>query len=107
MTMRIVALETSSTRGSVALLEGTSPRDARVVASRRHDVPNEHAERLLGLLEEALAEADWEKSSLARIAVGVGPGSFTGVRVGLSIAQGLMLGLGIDGVGVGSLRAIA
>jgi tRNA threonylcarbamoyladenosine biosynthesis protein TsaB len=100
-------METSSTRGSVALVEGTSRLDGRVAASRSHDQPNQHAERLLGLVEEALGKCGWDKGELTRIAVGVGPGSFTGVRVGLSIAQGLMLGLGIPGVGVGSLRVIA
>lgn len=91
----------------MALIEGTSRADSRVIAFRSHDEPNQHAERLLGLVEEALKEGGWDKMALTRIAVGVGPGSFTGVRVGISIAQGLMLGLGIVGVGVGSLSAIA
>lgn len=107
MMERVLALETSSTRGSVALVEGSHFEDASVASFRVHNVANEHAERLLGLIDEALSEARWEKDSLTRIAVGVGPGSFTGVRVGLSIAEGLMLGLGIPGVGIGSLAAVA
>jgi tRNA threonylcarbamoyladenosine biosynthesis protein TsaB len=91
----------------VALVRGTSRGDAEIIGARTHNEPNQHAERLLGLVEEALKEAGVDKRAIDRIAVGVGPGSFTGVRVGLSIAQGLMLGLGVAGVGVGSLRALA
>ncbi len=72
-----------------------------------HAEPNKHAERLLGLVDEVLRQAGATKSSLERVAVSVGPGSFTGVRVGLSLSQGLTLALGILGVGVGSLRALA
>ncbi len=104
--MRVLGLETSSTRGSVALVEQQESGPV-VVAYAFHDEANQHAERLLSLVDAVLQEASWGKSSIQRIAVGVGPGSFTGVRVALSLAQGLMLGLGIPGVGVGSLRAVA
>ena len=88
MVCRVLGIETSSRRGTVALVE-----DGQVVASLGHDVPNGHAERMLGLVDQALAEAGWAKASLDRIAVGVGPGSFTGIRVGIALAQGLALGL--------------
>lgn len=104
---RILALDTSSRRGSVALLEGSSPADARICAYRCHDVENEHAERMLGMFSCALEDAGWSKHDVEKIAVGVGPGSFTGVRIGIALAQGLMLGLKIPGVGVGSLAALA
>lgn len=104
--MRVLGLETSSSRGSVALVE-LREGVAHVVGYAFHDEANEHAERLLSLVDGTLVEAGWHKSSIQRLAVGVGPGSFTGVRVALSLAQGLMLGLGIPGVGVGSLRAVA
>jgi tRNA threonylcarbamoyl adenosine modification protein YeaZ len=107
MIERVLAIETSSSRGSVALVEGTHATGVRVLAWRSHDVENQHAERLLGMVEASLAEAGWKKNELTSIAAGVGPGSFTGVRVGLSLAQGLMLGLGIRGVGVGSLATVA
>lgn len=105
--MRILALETSSLRGSVALVEGTSIEDARVRGFACHTEPNRHAERIWSLVEQAFAEAGWTKGDIERVAVGVGPGAFTGIRVGLSLAQGLMLGLGVSGVGVGSLRALS
>ena len=99
--MRVLGIETSSRRGSVALLEGE-----RAVKSLTHEEPNAHAERLLPLLEQLLAEAGWSKSSLDRIAVGRGPGSFVGLRVGIALAEGLSLGLGRPVVGVPSLAAM-
>ena len=100
--MRIVGIESSSRRGSVALLEGE-----RLVASVEHEQPNNHAERLLPLLEQLLAETGWPKSSLDRLGVGVGPGSFTGLRAGIALAEGLSVGLDRPLWGVGSLLAMA
>lgn len=100
--MRILALETSSRRGSVALLE-----DQRLIACLEHEQPNSHAERLLPMVEQLLTEAGWPKSSLDRLGVGVGPGSFTGLRVGIALAEGLSVGLDRPLCGVGSLRAMA
>jgi tRNA threonylcarbamoyladenosine biosynthesis protein TsaB len=100
--VRIVGIESSSRRGSVALLEGE-----RVVASVEHEQPNSHAERLLPLLEQLLAEAGWPKSSVDRLGVGVGPGSFTGLRAGIALAEGLSVGLDRPLWGVGSLLAMA
>ena len=100
--MRIVGIESSSRRGSVALLE-----DERLVASVEHEQPNSHAERLLPLLEQLLAEAGWPKSSIDRLGVGVGPGSFTGLRAGIALAEGLSVGLDRPLWGVGSLLAMA
>jgi tRNA threonylcarbamoyladenosine biosynthesis protein TsaB len=99
--VRVLGIETSSRRGSVALLEGE-----RAVKSLAHEEPNSHAERLLPLLEQLLSEAGWSKSSLDRIAVGRGPGSFVGLRVGIALAEGLGLGLGRPVVGVPSLAAM-
>lgn len=65
-----------------------------------------HGERMLPLLGEAFAESGWARSSLDRIAVGVGPGSFTGIRVGVALGSGIGTGLGRPVIGVGSLRAM-
>jgi len=100
--VRVLGIETSSRRGSVALLER-----GQVVATASHEELNAHAERLLPLIDRALAEAGWSRATLERVAVGVGPGSFTGLRVGIALGQGIAVGLGIDLVGVGSLRAMA
>jgi tRNA threonylcarbamoyladenosine biosynthesis protein TsaB len=100
--VRVLAIETSSPRGSVALTER-----GRVIVSFDHEQANAHAERLLPLVERAIAESGFSKRSLERVAVGVGPGSFTGLRVGIAHAEGIALGLGIPLVGVGALRAMA
>jgi tRNA threonylcarbamoyl adenosine modification protein YeaZ len=99
--LRILALETSSSRGSVALLDGTT-----LVASREHHTPKAHAELLLPMIDGVLADAGVSRKSLTRIAVGVGPGSFVGLRVGIALAEGLALGLGCAAIGVPSLHAM-
>ena len=86
----------------MALLE-----DEHLIGSLEHERPNSHAEQLLPLLERLLAEAGWAKSSLDRLGVGVGPGSFTGLRVGIALAEGLSVGLDRPLLGVGSLWAMA
>ncbi|HEY3499167.1 MAG TPA: tRNA (adenosine(37)-N6)-threonylcarbamoyltransferase complex dimerization subunit type 1 TsaB [Polyangiaceae bacterium] len=98
----MLGIETSTRRGSVALWE-----DGRVIGAREHAVPNAHAEQLLPLLESVLAEAGWSRSSLDRLAVGIGPGSFTGLRVGIALVQGIALGLDRPLVGCGSLATMA
>jgi tRNA threonylcarbamoyladenosine biosynthesis protein TsaB len=100
--VRILGIESSSRRGSVALVEGE-----RLIASLEHEQPNSHAERLLPMIEQLLAEAGWPKSSLDRLGVGVGPGSFTGLRAGIALAEGLSVGLDRPLWGVGSLLAMA
>lgn len=100
--VRVLGIETSSRQGSVALVE-----NGETVAIHCHDQPAAHAEQLLPLLERAMEDAGWRPSDLDRVAVGVGPGSFTGLRIGVAFAQGIALGLAIPLVGVGSLRALA
>ncbi len=66
-----------------------------------------HATRLLPLANDLLAEAGLRWSELERIAVGVGPGTFTGLRIGIATARGLAQSLGLELIGVSSLRALA
>ena len=66
-----------------------------------------HATRLLGMADELLTQAGIGWSALERIAVGLGPGTFTGLRVGVATARGLAQSLEIELVGVSSLRALA
>jgi len=98
----VLGIETSSRRGSVALVEGE-----RLVCELEHERENAHGESIQPLIEQALASAGWASNSLDRIGVGVGPGSFTGLRVGIALAQGLSEGLEIPLVGIGSLAAMA
>ena len=82
-----------------------------VTLQARDDPPPEahpgHATRLLEMAGRLLAEAGVRWSALQRIAVGVGPGRFTGLRVGVATARGLRRSLGVELVGVSSLRALA
>ncbi len=66
-----------------------------------------HATRLLGMAAELLGSAEVAWSALDRIAVGLGPGTFTGLRVGIATARGLAQSLAVELVGVSSLRALA
>jgi tRNA threonylcarbamoyladenosine biosynthesis protein TsaB len=100
--VRVLGIETSSARGSVALVDGSA-----TVCSLEHERANAHGESILPLIEKALAQAGWNRSQLDRVAVGAGPGSFTGLRVGIAIAQGLSEGLDVPLVGVPSLFAMA
>ena len=104
--MRLLGIDTSTggTAVSLVLGDGTA-REAR------DDPPQGahpgHATKLLALAESLLDEAGIGWSELGRIAVGVGPGTFTGLRVGVTTARGLAQSLGVELVGVGSLAALA
>lgn len=91
----ILAFDTSAAHCAVALLLG-----GKIVARAYEDMPRGQAERLPGMVEKVVAEvgAIWEE--LDAIGVGVGPGNFTGIRIGVSYARGLALGLGIPAIGV-------
>lgn len=100
--MRALGIDTSTHRAQVALWDG-----AACAAREANDDPRVHAETLIGLIDRAMATAGWSKTELDLVACGVGPGSFTGVRVAVATAKGIALGLGKPLVGVGSLEAMA
>lgn len=99
--LRILAVETSSSRGSVAISE-----NGQIVKWLEHVAASSHAERVLPMIRQLLADAGWSTNSIDRIGVGVGPGSFVGLRVGIALADGLSLGLDRPLIGVPSLRAM-
>ncbi|AOY02080.1 tRNA (adenosine(37)-N6)-threonylcarbamoyltransferase complex dimerization subunit type 1 TsaB [Jeongeupia sp. USM3] len=99
--MAYLALDTSTEHLSLAL----SHQDG--VIARDWHVGQRHAEQTLPRLEALLAEASLTRSALQGIAFGMGPGSFTGLRIGCGIAQGLGFGLGIPVIGVSTLEALA
>ena len=99
-----LALDCSARFCAAALYEAESDR---VLASASPDIGRGHAEQLPAIVEAVLAEAGVDLTSIQRIGVTVGPGSFAGIRVGVAFARGLALALGVPCVGVGSLEAIA
>ena len=100
--MRVLTVDTATRRGMVAAVQ-----DDEVLASAQHDRPMTHAERLFGMIDEVLEGSGWSASQIELIAVGKGPGSFTGVRVGMAAAKGFGFAKGIPMVGVVSLEAMA
>ena len=100
--MRILALDTALGLCSAAVVE-----DGKVRATLSEAMQQGHQERLAPLVAMVMAEAGVDFSQLDRIAVTVGPGSFTGLRVGLSFAKGLGFSLNVPVVGLDSLTAIA
>ncbi|MCC1492847.1 tRNA (adenosine(37)-N6)-threonylcarbamoyltransferase complex dimerization subunit type 1 TsaB [Cognatishimia sp. F0-27] len=98
----ILAFDTSGPYCAAALLGS----DGTVVASASEDMTRGQAERLFPMLDALLHEAGADWSDLTRIGVGIGPGNFTGIRISVSAARGLALGLGIPAIGVSSFEAI-
>lgn len=99
--MIVLALDTCFSACGVAILDG-----GEVLARRQEPMVRGHQERLGSMVAETMAQAGAEFAVLDRIGVTVGPGSFTGLRVGLAFAKGLALALGRPCVGVGSLEAM-
>ncbi len=97
----ILAIDTSTAQCAVALLG-----KGRALA-RRESMARGHAEALFPMIEVLLDEARAVYADLARIAVCTGPGSFTGLRIGIAAARGLALALGIPAVGVSRFTALA
>lgn len=109
--MRILGLDTSISVASVAISEDGQlvaedfyPRKGSAEGSGGR---SNHAEIILPLVDAVLRRAGTELSELAGIAVSIGPGSFTGVRIGLSTVKGLAYGTGMPAVGISTLQAIA
>jgi len=100
--MRILALDTATAACTVAVTDGEE-----LLAELTLQVPRAHSTRLMPLVAQALEESGTAPSDLDLIAVGIGPGSFTGLRIGLATAKGLAFALRTPCVGVSTLRALA
>nr|PZN37799.1 MAG: tRNA (adenosine(37)-N6)-threonylcarbamoyltransferase complex dimerization subunit type 1 TsaB [Bacillota bacterium] len=100
--MLILGFDTATAACTVALVE-----DGRLLTELTVVSPRVHSARLLPLIAQAFQEAGRDRRELAAVAAGVGPGSFTGLRIGLSAAKALAFALGIPCVPVSTLAAIA
>src|ERR1700731_3115749 len=99
--MRVLAVDTATEASSVALLSGDE------LLSRYAEGGLSHAQQILGMVEAVLAEAQVFLSMLDGIAASIGPGSFTGVRISVAVAQGLAFGAGLLVAPVSTLEALA
>lgn len=99
--MRILAIDTATEACSVALLNNDA------VSAHFEECPREHTQRILPLVKEILTRSNTSLTDLDALAFGRGPGSFTGVRIGIGIAQGLALGAELPMIGVSTLATMA
>ncbi len=102
--MRILAIDASCGAASVAVVE-SGRADPLAVVSR--PMARGHAEALAPMVAEAMRDIEGGFATLDRIAVTTGPGSFTGIRIGLAMARAMGLALGVPVVGVSTLAALA
>ena len=98
---RIILIETSTPLCSTALVE-----DGKVVCERISDEPRAHASKTALFVSEMLSEKGLKVSDCDAVAVSKGPGSYTGLRVGVSTAKGLCFGAGIPMISVGTLDTL-
>ncbi len=100
--MRVLVIDTATRRSSIAAFGGSALR-----ALVTNDQPMTQAERIMGGVDDVLAASGWQPHDAELLVTGRGPGSFTGVRVGMATAKGLAFALDRPLVGVVSLEAMA
>lgn len=101
--MRVLAIDTALESCAAAVLD----TDSGKIAGESQSMVRGHAEALMPLIGRVMREADLPFSAIDRVAVTVGPGSFTGLRVGISAARGIALASGKPAIGVTTLQAYA
>lgn len=99
--LKILAVDTATEACSAALLVGEQ------VFSRWEEAPRDHTRKILPMVQAVLDDAGITLDKLDAIAFGRGPGSFTGVRIGIGVAQGLAFGAGVPLIGISTLAAMA
>src|SRR5690242_3367222 len=102
--MRLLAIDTALATCAAAVFDTDG---GKILASESQMMSRGHAEALMPLVARVMDKADVEFANLDRVAVTVGPGSFTGVRVGISAARGIALAAGKPAVGIPTLVAFA
>ena len=102
MREKLLMIETSTECCSVALADGT-----QILASRVNETPRQHAAQLVPYIQEVLKESGVSADALDAVAVSEGPGSYTGLRVGVSTAKGICFGAGVPLIGIDTLEILA
>jgi tRNA threonylcarbamoyladenosine biosynthesis protein TsaB len=105
--MKILALEFSSTQRSVAVLSPNRGSATAPTAAVEVVEGGTRMTRAFGMIEEALRLAEVEREQIELLAVGLGPGSYNGIRVAIAIAQGWQLAREVRVLGIGSVECIA
>lgn len=100
--MKILAIETATAVCGSAVVE-----NERILGERSIEAPQMHSEKIMGLIDEVLTSARIGLKDIDAIAVSIGPGSFTGLRIGLSVAKGLSFTCEKPLTAVSTLRALA
>lgn len=98
----ILSLETSTPVCSIAV-----HNNGVLLGAKSLDVPSAHSEKLMGMIEALLNECKLAVDQITAIAVSEGPGSYTGLRIGVSVAKGLAFANDIPLIGIGTLKALA
>ena len=105
--MKVLAIETTGSVGSFAVVEAEAGQAPEVLADVERDIMGRHVEASINIVDEVLRRASVGLEDLAGVAVSLGPGSFTGLRVGLGMAKGICVGAGLALVGVPTLDCLA
>jgi tRNA threonylcarbamoyladenosine biosynthesis protein TsaB len=100
--MKILALESATRAGGAALMDGD-----RLVGETTLSIALTHSERMMAVVDRLLVDCGWSPKDLEGLAVSVGPGSFTGLRVGIATIKGLAFALGLPVAPVPTLDALA
>jgi tRNA threonylcarbamoyladenosine biosynthesis protein TsaB len=100
--MRLLAIDASNQAMSVAVLE-----NQKIIGEITTNIKGNHSQRLMPAIADLITEVGWKPSDLDRIAVAKGPGSYTGLRIGVTIAKTLAWTLGKEIIGVSSLAVLA
>ncbi|MGN1393387.1 MAG: tRNA (adenosine(37)-N6)-threonylcarbamoyltransferase complex dimerization subunit type 1 TsaB [Succinivibrionaceae bacterium] len=100
--VKILAIDASTEACSVAICE-----DEKILSSVTEIAPQGHTKLMLGMIDDILKSNNLTLSDMNCIACGIGPGSFTGVRIGVSMAQGLAFGSDLPMIGIVDLQAMA
>lgn len=100
--MRILGIETATSVCSVCVLD-----NSELIAEYTTNITKTHSQRLMPMIKHVLKNIELVPKDIEAIAVSIGPGSFTGIRIGISAAKGIAMALGVQTVGVSVLDGIA